>query len=842
MVEVRVEDKIPPTLTCPPNLTLECSDAYDLNNLGVYGKVVTKPADIKNIYLNNYYHNGLVGKDGLASDNCSVTVTSSYTTDITCYKGYIYRTFVATDAAGRKDSCTQTITILNPDPFDAGDITWPLNYEANGCKSSQTQPDVTGKPVFTNAVCGTIAASYEDQPFFIADGACLKIIRTWTVVDWCQFAGTGSPGRFGPYIQIIKLHNIVKPQFTTPCRDTVVCSYDSGCATGEVVLSMAATDDCTETADLIWAFSVDVDADGSPDTTGQNSTFAGDLPLGSHTITWTVSDQCGNTVSCKQNVTVRDCKKPTPYCRSSVTVTLMQALAANTVWARDFDLGSSDNCTAVSDLEFTFGNSHPVETLKGIEHYFEGQGQLSTLEKFEAGLAQKWIPASNSSGLRVDCDDIPNGKEAVKSLEMMVTDHNGNTDFCMVELIIQDNAGVCPDVITSATISGRILTENDKVARDVAVQYSGPETNGNVSINNVTGSYAVPPLDQGRDYVVKPSLGGDPLMGVSTLDLVKIQRHILGLETFDSPYKYIAADVNGSSSVTASDLVELRKLILGITDKFPKSLPPWVFVRKHGGIPDPAIPFQYADEYEALSLETDISDADFIAVKLGDVNLSAVNINQPDAGSRAADRVIMYVIRREESGRVYLDFTFEEDIDMDALQVFLDTPGSTPTDAEFVSDVEFITDEYINRDKVSVVMYSPEPRSLKAGQKVFSLLTDQNPHIWPLLAGVGTSEVYVDGKSRKIILLPKQTQVAFSLLHNPVQGSLHIRSDVYSGQAALDYRIYTTEGRSVASGTMAEATLSEFAIELPGHLRPGLYLLDLTTSGSTQTLRFILIR
>lgn len=59
------------------------------------------------------------------------------------------------------------------------------------------------------------------------------------------------------------------------------------------------------------------------------------------------------------------------------------------------------------------------------------------------------------------------------------------------------------------------------------------------------------------------------LDGVSTLDLVRIQRHILGIQPFKNKYNLAAADCNDNGSVTASDLAELRKLLLGITSKLP---------------------------------------------------------------------------------------------------------------------------------------------------------------------------------------------------------------------------------------------------------------------------------
>ncbi|MFN8338186.1 MAG: hypothetical protein U0T36_04135 [Saprospiraceae bacterium] len=43
------------------------------------------------------------------------------------------------------------------------------------------------------------------------------------------------------------------------------------------------------------------------------------------------------------------------------------------------------------------------------------------------------------------------------------------------------------------------------------------------------------------NYELKASKGGDYLNGVSTLDLVMIQRHILGLQALDNNYKWIAS-------------------------------------------------------------------------------------------------------------------------------------------------------------------------------------------------------------------------------------------------------------------------------------------------------------
>lgn len=56
-------------------------------------------------------------------------------------------------------------------------------------------------------------------------------------------------------------------------------------------------------------------------------------------------------------------------------------------------------------------------------------------------------------------------------------------------------------------------------------------------------------------------------VGITTLDLVYIQRDILNIIELDN-IKTIAADVNGSGTLTPSDLLSMRKVILSIQDGF----------------------------------------------------------------------------------------------------------------------------------------------------------------------------------------------------------------------------------------------------------------------------------
>ena len=86
----------------------------------------------------------------------------------------------------------------------------------------------------------------------------------------------------------------------------------------------------------------------------------------------------------------------------------------------------------------------------------------------------------------------------------------------------------------------------------------------------------------------------------------------------------IAADANRSGTVTTYDLVELRKLILGIYKDLPQNTS-WRFVSKKYAFPDTPKSLEQAFPESLLvpNSSENMLDADFIAVKIGDLDFSA---------------------------------------------------------------------------------------------------------------------------------------------------------------------------------------------------------------------------
>ncbi len=568
MVEVHVQDNAAPVLTCPANVTVGCS------------------SPTTNLSANYGYPT--------VSDVCGATITESSTENFTdCGNGTIIRNFTATDGYGNVDYCTQVITFQNLDPLNAFDINWPNDYTSqNGCLDSGIDPEdlpsSSQYPVVNSGPCDEVAFDYEDIVFQFVDEACYKILRNWTVVDWCQYNPFTPTDGIWHHTQVIKIMNSGSPVITAGCTNQTITGDPVGNCGADVWITAAATDDCTDAANLVWTYTIDEFNDGVGLIIGTGDKIDQVMPYGEHEICWTVEDDCGNETSCCQIITIEDNKPPTPYCLDGIVTVIEAPNASVTIWASDFDAGGTDNCD--NDVEVSFS--------------------ANTADKSRTFY----------------CFNIADGVSDTIELQIYYTDDMGNKDFCITHLILQDNNDLCPDVVlpsSTALVSGAIYSELDDMVDNVEVSLMNEEF---VDLNNDMtaddGQYAFNDLTMHENYIVEPTRDDDYTNGVSTLDLLLIQKHILTLQPLDSPYKIIAADVNNSESISAIDLIELRKLILGIYVELPANNS-WRFVEESFTFNDETDPFPFNEKIDVLDLDVDTENADFIAVKIGDVNASA---------------------------------------------------------------------------------------------------------------------------------------------------------------------------------------------------------------------------
>lgn len=168
---------------------------------------------------------------------------------------------------------------------------------------------------------------------------------------------------------------------------------------------------------------------------------------------------------------------------------------------------------------------------------------------------------------------------------------------------------------SDAVISGKIQTETGQNVNTVDVVASC----GTNAATNSSGNYALTVPD-GVSCTVAPEKTNDMdlVNGITTLDILFIQRHILQQTLLSSAYNVIAADVNASSSVTTLDILNIQSLILGNSATLPNGAI-WSFVPDYFNFDDPMNPWPH-DTQRSYGSTSNASGEDFVAMKLGDVN------------------------------------------------------------------------------------------------------------------------------------------------------------------------------------------------------------------------------
>lgn len=185
-------------------------------------------------------------------------------------------------------------------------------------------------------------------------------------------------------------------------------------------------------------------------------------------------------------------------------------------------------------------------------------------------------------------------------------------------------------------ITGRIATPSGQGLEDVSVELTDQNGGSWSVMTNQNGEYEFnAPL--GGTYTIDPYSANNPLNGVTTFDVVLISNNLAGNLPFTSPFQYIAADADCNNDMQLLDTIELRKLILGIYTDLPCA-GSYRFVRADYVFPDPLNPFPFPETITIENLSGDVTAQNFIGIKIGDVNGSAVGGSNFD-GTVIAGRV-----------------------------------------------------------------------------------------------------------------------------------------------------------------------------------------------------------
>ena len=629
-----------------------------------YNENIRQPIIINDPANHQFSQPHFWGIDGWADDNCEVNLSVRVRIIDNCSGDdlpanappgavkLIERRFSASDGNEgiAPGTCTQRIWIVDFNPFFITDQTcnnanpndgviWPCDIVLTTCPDDLSG---TGEPIVFDDACSLIGISYEDTRFEFVDGACFKILREWKVIDWCQYDAATGYGLWS-YVQVIKVHDHDGPEFLDcPAGPVELCVEDEGIrlpATNQaflgeddpnasscsvhVTLSHRIRETCSETVKYdvkfypfngiqfiqlksLTTITLDENNEGVISFNTEQSSIQSirndGLPYNSpwcgnyHRLLWTVEDGCGNFTTCEYLIRLVDCKQPSPVCINGLSTVVMPSSGQVTIWAKDFDASSFDDCTPADALLFSFdGDSYQPSFTYTCEN----------VPAFGVELTEQiWVA---DGGVDNNCNGNIEWNER-------------NKDFCTTTIVLSDNENVCDT--SSSILAGEILTSYGDGISPVNVLLSREGATYPVELTDAQGKYVFETVETGHDYIIRPQRNDKHRNGVSTLDLVRIQKHLLGLELFTDPYQFIAADANNSQHVSAIDLVELRKLILGVYTELPRNTS-WRFVDKKFEIPDQMNPWPFREYISIEEMSGNISDNDFIGIKIGDVNNSA---------------------------------------------------------------------------------------------------------------------------------------------------------------------------------------------------------------------------
>ena len=784
MVSVEVQDKLPPTITCPDDMEVECDFIYEPDSLKKYFGWPT------------------------AHDNCNVVITTDSKTDENpCYSNpvkIITRHFTATDDGGRTDNCTQTINFVHTNYFgydgtvtddDAlGAIHWPEDKHIDGCinpndaanSDSPLNPAQSGWPVLEEYSCDQVG--YQKSDFVVVDNdndydnneACFKIIRTWTVIDDCHKIN-GSFVKW-QHDQVIYVTNDVDPVIDeTP--DKMVCTYDSTCVGGYIELKYGFSDDCTQAEDLRWKYYIDLNNDSGNDVTtweiespihsGDTIDASGTYNIGTHKIMYQVWDQCGNSAVSVQLFTIQNCKKPTPICIDGLTVNLSKMNNETVAMIRDtmFDGGSYHTCGY--DLVFSFSS----DTSDHTKTY--------------------------------TCDDL-----GLQPVELWVTallpDGSTTQDYCTTSIEVQDNDTLCTNPLPHGIVSGAIVNEDNEPVENVEVSLVGSEL-GLQKTNN-EGKYEFPPVIYGKNYTVVPQSGNDYMNGLSTLDLVYIQKHILGIKELSSPYAMIASDVNNDQKISASDILTLRKLILGVNEVLDNNNA-WKFISSSYNFENPENPIaeKYPQNFKISDLESDMS-ANFIAVKIGDASGDATVNNNGDVETRNSESLSLVI----DDNKVQRNQTVEIPVfakDFSGIQGFQATFTFDPNSVSFENiesgalnlDMNNIATNRLSNGYLPMSWFNPTAVDIDDDAVLFTLVFESNANgnirnILSVNSDITKKEAYNSSLEKMDINIEyRNTDSSFELMQNRPNPFANSTEIIFNMPENSDYElnVYDITGKLV---------------------------------------------
>ena len=235
----------------------------------------------------------------------------------------------------------------------------------------------------------------------------------------------------------------------------------------------------------------------------------------------------------------------------------------------------------------------------------------------------------------------PSVNDSIYIFRAAVTDDMGCIDTAVVSILVNTIFNRPAPIVG---ISGSVFMENGNSVDGAMMHLVGSDVPP-LAIN-AEGDYLFEDVPINQDYVLQPEKQSLSYEGISIADIILINKHILGTELLDSPYKMIAADIDQNNVITMYDLVQLRNALLEEQESFPENTT-WRFIDASYEFLNPSNPFQedFPETYAIEPLLDTMGQLDFIAVKIGDVDNSVLSNELTQSQSRSFGEALNFTIQ-----------------------------------------------------------------------------------------------------------------------------------------------------------------------------------------------------
>ncbi|MEO5905701.1 MAG: hypothetical protein ABIQ11_03185, partial [Saprospiraceae bacterium] len=280
-----------PTIVCAADVTISCGESTIPDSTGLAIATDICPGDIV------------------------ITIDDTILVLICPGNFVILRTFIATNDCNLADTCTQSITVIDT-------IAPTLICTGDTIIDCPQEPDFP-LPIATDQCDTSVMITFTDNQIPGQCPAAYTVTRTWIATDDCGNSTTCDV--------TIVVQDTIPPELDCPDDVTLDCTA-STLPNSTVPGTATAADDCDSIL-LVLPSDVTMGSGGCPQE---------------YTIfrTWTATDDCGNTGTCIQTISVQDNTPPVITCPADMTLDCGETIPNDPIAA-------TDDCSGIDSTGFS---------------------------------------------------------------------------------------------------------------------------------------------------------------------------------------------------------------------------------------------------------------------------------------------------------------------------------------------------------------------------------------------------------------------------------------------------------------------------------------------------------